>query len=149
VLVHDAAGDTGTGETGLDSIEIAIATLRTGAALAEPDLALFHPDTFSALRRTKDSMNRFLMGNPSQEEVTSLWGIECLVSTKINPGDGILVDTTKVGYAAIREPINLRIGYAGTDFTQNILRTVAEERLNLAVERPSAICWIKNLPTAA
>jgi len=26
---------------------------------------------------------------------------------------------------------------------------VCEERLNLAVERPAAICWIKNRPTAA
>jgi len=40
----------------------------------------------------------------------------------------------------MREVIGIRIGYAGTDFTQNVLRTVCEERLNLAVERPAAIC---------
>jgi hypothetical protein len=35
-----------------------------------------------------------------------------------------------------------------SDFLSNILRWIAEERLNLAVERPAAICWITGLPTA-
>lgn len=35
---------------------------------------------------------------------------------------------------------------SGDDVVRNIVRSVAEERLNLAVERPAAICWIKNLP---
>jgi hypothetical protein len=43
----------------------------------------------------------------------------------------------------------LRMGYSGTDFTQNIIRCVCEERLNLAVERPAAILHITALPTAA
>ena len=40
----------------------------------------------------------------------------------------------------------LRIGYSGTDFTQSIVRNVAEERLNLAVERRAAICHVTGLP---
>jgi hypothetical protein len=36
-----------------------------------------------------------------------------------------------------------------SDFLSNILRWIAEERLNLAVERPAAICHITGLPTAA
>jgi len=42
-----------------------------------------------------------------------------------------------------------RIGYAGTDFTDNIIRFVSEERLTQTIERPQAICVIKGLPTAA
>jgi hypothetical protein len=41
----------------------------------------------------------------------------------------------------------IRLGVA--DFTSNILRWIAEERLNLAVERPAAICWITGLPDTA
>jgi hypothetical protein len=55
----------------------------------------------------------------------------------------------RFGRVAIREPLILRVGYAGADFTNNILRTVCEERLNVAVERPAAICHITGLPTAA
>jgi hypothetical protein len=43
----------------------------------------------------------------------------------------------------------LRIGYSGTDFTDNIIRFVAEERLTQTIERPQAICKITGLPTAA
>jgi hypothetical protein len=72
------------------------------------------------------------------------------LSTKIDAGDGVLIDVQKMGRAAICEVIGLRIGYGVvggvSDFTSNILRSVVEERLNLAVGRPSAICWVKNLP---
>lgn len=39
----------------------------------------------------------------------------------------------------------MRIGFAGDDFTRNIVRFIAEERLNLAVERPSAVLRVTNL----
>ncbi len=63
-------------------------------------------------------------------------------------GLGLLLDTTKLGYVAIREPLSMRIGYSGNDFAQNILRTVAEERLVLCVTRPPAVLAIANLPTS-
>jgi hypothetical protein len=47
----------------------------------------------------------------------------------------------------VREPVGLRIGYAGSDFTQNIVRFIAE-RIALAVERPSAVLEITGLPTS-
>ena len=56
---------------------------------------------------------------------------------------------TLFGRVGVRESMVLRVGYSGTDFTDNDVRQVCEERLNLAVERPAAICWIKNLPRAA
>jgi HK97 family phage major capsid protein len=147
IIVHDASTDTGTNVTALDSVEKSIALLRAGAALAEPTLFCVNPATWSALRRIKDAYGRFILAaDPSRDTTNTLWGIDTLVSTKITAGDGVLIDTTKMGRAAIREVIGIRIGYSGTDLVQNILRSVVEERLNLCVERPSAICWIKNLP---
>jgi len=63
--------------------------------------------------------------------------------------DGIMIDTNLMGRVAIRESLALRIGYSGADFTDNVVRTLCEERLNLAVERPAAICRISGLPTVA
>jgi hypothetical protein len=58
-----------------------------------------------------------------------------------------------MGRVAVRESLVLRTGYGVVggqpDFVSNIVRWVAEERLNLAVERPAAICHITGLPTAA
>jgi hypothetical protein len=49
----------------------------------------------------------------------------------------------------VRETLVTRIGYSGTDFTQNVVRFVYEERLTQTIERPQAICKITGLPTAA
>jgi HK97 family phage major capsid protein len=128
----------------------AIAALRTGPALATPDLICMHPNTWANLRTQKDNYGRFLTDpDPSQDQASTIFGIDVLQSIFFNAGDAILIDTTKFGRVAVREPLVLRVGYSGTDFTNNILRSVCEERLNLAVERPAAILWLKGLPTAA
>ena len=61
----------------------------------------------------------------------------------------MLIDSTLFGRVAVRESLVLRMGYSGADFTDNIVRWVAEERLNVAVERPAAICHITGLPSTA
>lgn len=71
-----------------------------------------------------------------------------LTTTQCPAGTAILLDTTKMGRVCIREPLSVRIGFAGGDFTDNIVRYVSEERLNLAVERPSAILALSGLPTS-
>ena len=53
------------------------------------------------------------------------------------------------GRIAEREALTLRVGFSGDDFVSNVVRSVCEERIKVAVERPAAICWIKGLPTAA
>jgi hypothetical protein len=65
-------------------------------------------------------------------------------------GDGgvptVLLDSTLYGRLVIREPLVTRIGYAGADFTSNLIRFVGEERLTQTIERPQAICEITGLP---
>ena len=79
----------------------------------------------------------------------SIWGIAVTVTTQCQTGDGLLVDTNKYGRAVVREPLSMRIGWANDDFTRNILRTVCGERLNNAIERPTAVLKISNLPLTA
>ncbi|ORB47781.1 hypothetical protein BST42_27045 [Mycolicibacterium rhodesiae] len=148
ILTHDAAGDTGTAVTSLDSIEIAIARMRTGPALAVPDLLVLNPETWSAVRRTKDLYGRFLVQpDPTTGEANELWGIPVLQTTQQPAGYGLLIDTSEFGYVAVREPLSMRIGYSGDDLVHNILRTVCEERLVLCVTRPPAIMLVSGLPT--
>jgi HK97 family phage major capsid protein len=140
---------TGTTENFTD-LAAAIARLRTGPALAEPDLALMHPDTWATIRTQKDSYGRFLAAvDPTADQAESVWGVDVLQSTAFAAGEAVLVDTTLVGRVAVRESLTLRIGYSGDDFTNNIVRTVCEERLNFAVERPAAIVHVTALPAVA
>jgi HK97 family phage major capsid protein len=153
ILEYDASADTGgTGAsslTPLDSFEKALAQLRTGPALAVADLCVLHPDTWSAIRRVKDSYGRFMVApDPTSDQASELWGVDVLQTTQQPPGYALLLDTSKLGYVAIRESLSMRIGWSGDDFTRNLLRTVAEERLVLCVTRPPAILVIEGLPTS-
>jgi hypothetical protein len=67
---------------------------------------------------------------------------------RLPAGKGLLLDSSKAGYVVVREPLSMRLGFSGTDFVDNIVRTVAEERLVLCVTRPAAVLAISNLPTA-
>jgi HK97 family phage major capsid protein len=136
-------------DTALDVIERAIAALRVGPALAVANLAVFHPSTWSAIRRTKDAQDRYLtQPDPTIGEAASVWGVPVISTTACPAGKGLLVDTAKFGYVAVREGLSMRIGFSGDDLTRNILRTVAEERLVLCVTRASAVLAITGLPTA-
>ena len=148
ILSHDAATDTGTGVTTLDSVEIAIQELRSGSALAEPTLAIFNPADWSAMRRIKDAYGRFMLApDPSSDEVNSLWGVPVVITTQNPEGQALLVDGNKFGQVAIRSPLGMFLGYSGQDFQQNLIRWNAEERLVLTVTRPAAVIQITNLPT--
>jgi len=134
-------------ESSLDAIEIAISKLRTGSSLAEANLLVLNPGTWSAIRRTKDLQDRYLVNpDPTQGAGNQLWGVEVLVTTAIDEAVGVLLDTRKFGKALVRESLTVRTGTDGGDFTRNIVRFVCEERLTLAVERPTAVCKITNLP---
>jgi HK97 family phage major capsid protein len=150
ILSMAATGTTASPPNNYDDVAGAIAALRTGPALAEPDLLLLHPNTWASIRTQKDLYGRYLATpDPTEETAETVWGVDVLQSTQFNAGEAVLLDSNLMGYVAVRESLVLRIGYAGVDFISNILRHLAEERLNLAVERPAAICHITGLPTAA
>ena len=71
-----------------------------------------------------------------------------MVTTQLTPGVGVLLDSTKFGRVSVREPLSVRLGFANDDLVRNIYRWVCEERLALAVERPSAILSITKLPVS-
>ena len=132
-----------------DALEQGIELLRSGPALAEPDLCLMHPSTWSAMRRTTNTLgNYFVAADPSADEVNTAWGIPVVVSSKFPATTAVLVDTRQYGRVVVREPLVTRIGYSGTDFTDNVVRLVSEERLTQTIERPQAICLISAMPTA-
>jgi hypothetical protein len=58
ILRHNLAGATDT--TALDAIEQAIEQMRSGPALAEPDLFITSPSSWSALR-ARDELTSFLV----------------------------------------------------------------------------------------
>jgi hypothetical protein len=109
-----------------------------------------HPSTWSPVRRTTNTLgDYYVASDPSSGEVDNAWGLPVLTSTQFTAGTAVLVDTAIYGRVVVRESLITRIGYAGSDFTDNVIRFVAEERLTQTIERPQAICLISALPIAA
>jgi HK97 family phage major capsid protein len=148
ILTFNATG-SGTNSEHWTDLLGAIATLRTGPALAEPDLLLLHPNSWAALRAEQDLYGRFYVSaDPSSDQVEQAWGVPVLTSTQFTAGVGVLFSTALYGRAVVRESLATRIGYSGSDFTDNVVRFISEERLTQTIERPQAICKITGLPTA-
>jgi HK97 family phage major capsid protein len=147
ILTFDAATVTSTPGP-WDALELAMAKLRVGPALATANLLVLNPLDWSEIRRQTNTMgDYYVASDPSTAEVLNAWGVPVLVTTQNPQGKGLLLDTTKLGYVAVRESMVMRIGATNDDFTKNIVRTVAEERLVLCVTRPAAVLAISNLPT--
>jgi HK97 family phage major capsid protein len=113
ILTHAAPGVADY--TALDAVEESIEQLRSGPALAEPDLFVISPSSWSALRRVKDTLNRYMLSpDPTSAEAMQLWGVPVLVTTQCNPGDGFLIDTTKMGHVIVRKGSSLGRGMPTT-----------------------------------
>jgi HK97 family phage major capsid protein len=147
ILTHPATAAPVAPASSYSDIEQAIAALRVGPALATADLLILNPSTFSAIRRQTNTLGNFLIGDVAVDPVDRIWGVDVVETVVCPAGEGWLLDTTKLGRLAVRETMALRIGYSGTDFVQNVLRYVAEERCVLTVERPAAVLHITTLPT--
>jgi HK97 family phage major capsid protein len=134
-------------DTGLDAFEQAIKDLRVGSSYCKPSLIVAHPTDFSALRRSKDTQGRYLLNaNPSEDEAQSLWGIPVLTTTQIAAGTSLIGNFEIGAEAFIREGFTLTMSNSsGADFTSNLTRWVAEERITLGVSRPSAFITVTGL----
>lgn len=148
ILTHDASADA-AGSTNLDSLELAINQLRIQSGVfANANLVIMSPTTWSATRRIKATTGEYIAGDPLHEAITTVWGVPVATTTAANDGDAFLVDTTKFGAVLVREGISTHMGYHGDGLIENILTTVAEERIALANVIPSAINYVTNLATS-
>lgn len=148
VLKHDASADPAD-STNLDSLELAINQMRTVPGVyASPNIVIMSPTTWSATRRIKTTYGQYVAGDPLHEAITTVWGVPVVTTTAVNDGDAFLVDRNKFGTILVREGISTHMGYHGDGLINNILTTVAEERLTLATVIPSAVNYVTNLAVA-
>lgn len=136
-------------DTALDAVEQAITDLRVAPAKATPTFAVMHPTTFSAVRRSKDQMGRYLLSaDPSAEQTSQLWGLPVVQTTQIAPGTALMADGSSI-QVGIRSGLTFQSNYSGDDFTHNRTTIRCEERIMLMPLQPSAICKITGLDGTA
>jgi HK97 family phage major capsid protein len=133
----------------IDAVSAGIAQMRSGSELCEPDFIIVNPTDFGKVRRLKDSLGRYLLGEAdgSHDATNSIWGLPVLQSTQ-NPAGSALLVQRGFGYLLVREGLVLKTD-AYSAATNNITKYIAELREVLAVERPNRLLKISNWATDA
>lgn len=128
-------------ETAIDSLELALNDLRVGSSFTEATGFVMNPNDWSAIRLLKNSYGEYLLGHPAESDGLMLWGKPVVLTTNIAAKTVLVGDFATGGQVMYRQGITVQAQSAGTDWTSNVTRFRAEERLTLAVFRPS--CFVR------
>ena len=130
----------GSADSALDTIEQGITDLRNGPSYVEPDAIVINPNTWSAIRRTKNTLGNYVLGDPGQTTVDAVWGVPVLQTSTCTPGTIVLGNLEIGAQAFIREGITLNMtNSSDNDFQSGRVKIRATERLTLGVSRPTAL----------
>jgi Phage capsid family len=139
-------------DTALDCLSKAFVQLRNDFFI--PDLVFVHPSTLGAIRREKDTQNRYLLdlmsgaGGIDGGEQETLWGTTIVQTTQQSAGTAAVL-SVQSGAAVVYVRENLTTFWDPySQASSNIYQYIAETRLALATPRPSAICLVSGLPTS-
>jgi HK97 family phage major capsid protein len=132
-------------ETTIDVIRLMM--LQATLALFPPTGIVLHPSDWALIELLKDTLGRYIIGNPQGTIAPTLWGLP-VVATQAMTVDTALVGAFKLGAQIFdREDANVVVATENEDdFIRNMVTIRAEERLALAVYRPEAFIKNTNLP---
>ena len=116
-----------------------------------PDALLINPDDLYNIMIRKDTNGQYYgggfvtgaYGNGSVAEEPSIWGLRVVPSASVTAGS-CYVGAFKAGASVVRSNAGLQVAIANQnedDFIKNMITVRIEERLVLAVRRPS--CFVK------
>jgi HK97 family phage major capsid protein len=130
-----------------------------GSAFVEPDWMVIHPTDWEAIRLATDTAGQFFGGGPFQgpygngsnvdasnqlsSATDSLWGKPVYVTGVVGAGTAIIGSTSS---AQVWRKGGLTVEMTNsneTDFLNNLLAIRAEERLGLAVYRPTGFVEVR------
>lgn len=133
-----SAAFTPTDTTGIDIIMLA--SLQSQLALLPATGVVMHPTDWARVRLTKDSQGNYLVGAPQGSAPgMTLWGLPVVATMAITAGT-FLVGAFRGG-AQLFDRMSIEVLLSTEnedDFVRNMITIRAEERLALAVYRPSA-----------
>jgi HK97 family phage major capsid protein len=133
-----------TGETAIDRIRLAM--LQGVLALYPMTGSVLNPTDWTKIEMLKDSMGRYIIGDPQGTVAPRLWGLPVVASIAMTAGT-FLTGAFKYGAQIFdRMAIEVLISTENADdFEKNMISIRAEERLALVVKRPAAFIT-GNLP---
>ena len=149
---------TNAGTSNADRIFRAAAGVR-GSANLNPDFVVMHPTNWVTSRLQQDTAGQYIGGGPygtnygqgggapatSFATGQSYWGMRLLVSNTVGPGTA-LIGSTQAAAVWRRGGLSVEATNSHSNWFQLNLNAIrAEERLALALYRPSAFCSVTGL----
>lgn len=132
-----AASFSVSNTTRIDVIRLAL--LQVYLAQFPADGIVMHPIDWAHIELSKDSLGRYLIGNPQGNIGATLWGLPVVETLGMTSGD-FLVGAFQLGAQVLdREDAAVEVSTENDkDFEKNMVTIRAEERLALPVYRPEA-----------
>ena len=135
-------------DTNVDAIYQGMQRVRgvAGSGFAEPTNVVINPNNWTAIQLLKTTDGLYVWGHPSEAGPERIWGKLVRQTTAIAAGTA-LVGAFRPHSEVIRRTgitVTLSTEHA-SNFTENKVTILAEERLLLACYRPSAFCSVTAL----
>lgn len=110
-----------------------------------PDTVIVNPADWGAMERTRESytggLGEYLYGMPGVAAGMNPFGVRVVLSNNMPTGKFLIGQLNGSAMVYNRQGATIEMGYVDQDFTKNLVTIRAEERLGLAVERPTGILF--------
>jgi len=157
ILTRAYNSAAGGDDNPLDALARGARDLRVGAAKTDLTGWVMSPNTYWRLRITKDLQGRYLLGDPVEGEVPNIWGKPVVQTTQIADGTVLGGNFAEAAKGFIRDSITIEASnslavtstdnVATTGFLANVTGVIAEERVGMYVDRPTALVKITGVPS--
>jgi len=133
---------------GADSNIVALRKAKTKVEnfYAEPSHYVLNPADWEKVDLAVDNEQRYYLSGPADASSPRLWGVPVLISEATPAGTGYVGAFRTQARYYVREGVRLDWSEnTGTDFTLNLVRWRAEQRLNVAFLRPATFVQITGI----
>lgn len=140
-------GTTTSGDTVADTLFRAITKVSTGSGL-DADALVIHPLDYQALRLAKDANEQYYgggffqgpYGNGGIQENPPVWGLRTVVTPAMTQGTALVGAFAQAATLYRKGGVRVESTNAhASDFTSNLVTMRVEERVALAVRRPTGL----------
>jgi len=112
---------------------IMAAVAQIAAANFTADTVVLNPADYYAMQLVKDGEGRYLMPPFSTVDGMNIAGLRVVANNGVTAGTFLVGDFKKASLA-IREDVNIQVGYVNDDFTRNLVTILAEMRAVLYIK---------------
>jgi HK97 family phage major capsid protein len=117
-----------------------------GSGFAEPTGVVLHPNDWTDVKLLRTADGIYIWGNPSEDSPDRIWGLPVRQTTAMTQNTGLVGAFRPYAEVIRREGITITLSTEhSTYFVENKVAILAEERLALAVYRPSAFATVTGI----